>query len=127
MATLGCFSKPIWDTSDLYFEVLSDRLPNFTVNSFTDGIAEIRFGAGISIEDAFDVAMGCFETCSNFRQELLKVYDCSANTTLEGIRFHVLDGTIFVSPTTTAEDRNKLVKEYYANMPIRPSVSDLCW
>ncbi len=122
MATLVCFEM------NYLFKVLSDRISRLELTGFSDGIAKINFvEASASAEDAFDVAMGCFEAGSNFRQELLKVYDLNSNTEFKGIQVSLLDGGFFVSPTTTDDERKEIIRDYYANKPMRPSVSDLCW
>lgn len=122
MATVVCFE------CSLTFKVLSEKISWLEVTDFSDGIAKIHFvEASANVEDAFDVAMGCFEKGSNFRQEVLKVHDLNPNAELKGIQVSLLDGGFFVSPTTTDAERKEIIHEYYANTPMRPSVSSLCW
>lgn len=121
MATVVCFEH-------LHtFKVLSDEISWLDVTGFSDGIAEIVLDASANVEYAFDLAMGCFEKGSNFRQEVLKAYDLNPNAELKSIQVSLLDGEFFVSPTTTDAEREKIIRKYCLNKPMRPTVSSLCW
>lgn len=127
MATL-VFYKQDSNTNNTDLELLlPNSLNRLIVSGFRDGVAKVGFTRVTNVEDALDVVLCCFEADSNFKQELLKFYNCDASTELKSIQLHLLDGTLSVLPTTTATDRDRLIHEYYANAPMRPSVSELCY
>ncbi len=127
MATL-VFYKQDSNNNNTDLELLLPNSQNrLIVSGFSDGVANVGFDRVTNVEDALDVVLCCFEADSNFKQELLKFYNCDANTELKSIQLDLLDGTLLVLPTTTATDRDRLIHEYYANAPMRPSVSELCY
>lgn len=104
MATMGYFDKQTHDTSVLFFRLLSDKLSGFTVTGFKEGIVDITVSPSYDIEDVLDAVMGCFETCSNFKNEVLKVYNCDTNTVFKGIRVEHCDMFFVVTASTINKD-----------------------
>lgn len=111
MATMGYFDKQTLGTSNLFFWVHSNKLSGFTVNDFKEGIVDVTASPSNDIEDVVDVVMGCFETCSNFRNEVFKVYNCDTNTVFKGIRVEHCD-VVFVV-TESSIDKYQILAKYW--------------
>jgi hypothetical protein len=106
--------KEIWESIRI-FRITSLNNFEFWVNSFEDGIATVSPSVGCNISTFAEIVAGCFTNESNFKDEVIKAFDCDEeNTIFTGIKFKFNDVPILVTKENADED--KIYEEWNAGM-----------
>ncbi len=111
MATIVSFDR-IYDKKTRIFRTSSKY--SLWITSFENGIATADPIGGCMITSYAEMIAGCFDEDSNFTSELLRAFDCEADTNFIGIQFEFNGVMILV--TKENADKDKIYAEWNAGM-----------
>lgn len=113
MATKVYFDE-IWDYDKETRIFRTSSRDTLWIKSFKDGIATADPMCGCTITSFAEMIAGCFDEDSNFTSELLRAFDCEADTNFIGIQFE-FNGVMLLVTKENA-DKDKIYAEWNAGM-----------